>query len=67
MKTTWFTHPEPMDSITADILLSQYAARQVTAKKTLAFDPKFWTVSALLPESRHEPRPSKQFQNRIWS
>jgi len=67
MKTTWFTHPEPMDSITADSLLSQYAARQVTAKKTLAFDPKFWTVSALLPESRHEPRPSKQFQNRIWS
>jgi len=67
MKTTWFTHPEPMDSITADSLLSQYAARQVQAKKTLAFDPKFWTVSALLPESRHEPRPSKQFQNRIWS
>lgn len=67
LKTTWFIHPEPLDTKTADELLARYAARQVEAKKTLAFDPRFWTVSALLPESRYEPRPSKQYQNTLWS
>lgn len=63
MKLTWFSHPEPLDTKTADELISRYTARHVTAKKELAFDPRFWTVSALLPESRHQPTPSKHYQN----
>ena len=67
LKTTWFTHPEPLDTKTADELLARYAARQVEAKKTLAFDPRFWTVSALLPTFREEPKPSRQYKNPMWS
>lgn len=67
MRMTWYSHPDALDTKTADELLALYAARQVEAKKTLAFDPRFWTVSALLPESRNEPRPSKQYQNTLWS
>ncbi|KNC11849.1 hypothetical protein AC790_13440 [Pantoea sp. RIT-PI-b] len=67
MKRSWFTHPEPLDTTTANELIQRYTSRQIQTKKTLAFDPKFWLVSALLPESRHEPKPSKQYQNPMWS
>lgn len=67
MRMTWYSHPDALETKTADELLARYAARQVKAKKILAFDPRFWTVSALLPESRYEPRPSKQYQNTLWS
>jgi len=33
LKNTWFIHPEPLDTKTADELLARYAARQVEAKK----------------------------------
>lgn len=67
MRETWFCHPEPLDTKTADELISQYQLRNVKATKTLAMDPCFWLVSALLPEYRSEPKPSKQFRNPIWS
>ena len=67
MRMTWFSHPEPLDTKAADELLALYAARHVQAKKILAFDPRFWTVSALLPESKYEPIPSKQYEQPIWS
>lgn len=67
MRETWFTHPDPLDTKTADELISIYKLRNIQAKKSLAFDPRLWLVSALLPEFRNEPKPSKQFKNPMWS
>lgn len=67
MRETWFTHPDPLDTKTADELLSSYKLRNIQAKKSLAFDQRLWLVSALLPEFREDPKPSKQFRNPIWS
>ena len=67
MRETWFTHPDPLDTKTADELLSSYKLRNIQAKKALAFDPRLWLVSALLPEFREEPKPSRQYKNPMWS
>lgn len=66
MQMTWFTH-EPLDTDTANDLISSYAARNVKTQKTLATDPRLWLVSALLPEGNREPRQSRTYQNKIWS
>lgn len=66
MKKTWFTH-DPVDTDTAKELLSRYSARNIKAQKTLASDPRLWLVSALLPESKREPVPSRNYQQPIWS
>jgi len=63
---TWFTH-DPVDTETATELLSRYASRNIKALKTLALDPRLWIVSALLPEFREEPKPSKQYRNPMGS
>lgn len=65
MHMTWFTH-EPLDSETAEILISQYAARNIQTQKTLAADPRLWLVSALLPEGNREPRRDRTYENRVW-
>jgi len=67
MRETWFTHPAPLDTKTADELLSSYKLRNIQAKKALAFDPRLWLVSALLPEFREVPKPSRQYKNPMWS
>ena len=67
MRESWFTHPDPLDTKTADELLSIYKLRNIQAKKSLAFDPRLWLVSALLPELREEPKPSRQYKNPMWS
>ncbi len=67
MRETWFTHPDPPDTKTADELLSNYKLRNIQAKKSLSFDPRLWLVSALLPEFREEPKPSRQYKNPMWS
>lgn len=63
---TWFCH-EPVDTETANELLSRYASRNIKTQKTLATDPRLWLVSALLPEFRNEPIPSRQYKNPMWS
>ncbi len=67
MRKTWFTHPDPIDTKTADELIASYKSRNIQAKKCLAFDPCYWLVSALLPEFRNEPIPSRQYKNPMWS
>ncbi len=66
MRQTWFTH-DPIDTDTAEELLSRYASRNISTKKTLATDPRLWLVSALLPEGNSEPRQDRTYQNSIWS
>jgi hypothetical protein len=53
MRLTPFTH-EPVDTETAEELLSRYKLRNIKATKTLAFDPRLWIVTALLPEYRED-------------
>lgn len=66
MQMTWFCH-EPVDTETANELISRYASRNIKTQKTLALDPRMWIVSALLPEFREEPKPSRQYKNPMWS
>lgn len=66
MKKSWFVH-DPVDTDTANELLSRYAYRNIQTKKTLATDPRFWLVSALLPHSEWEPRQDRTYQQPIWS
>lgn len=66
MRETWFVH-DPVDTETAAELLSRYASRNIQTQKTLSADPRLWLVSALLPEFRDEPKPSKQYRNPMWS
>lgn len=66
MKKTWFVH-DPVDTDTANELISRYTSRNIQTKKTLATDPRMWLVSALLPEGRHAPRQSGTYQQAIWS
>lgn len=66
MKKSWFTH-DPIDTETANELLSRYASRNISTRRTLANDPRLWLVSALLPESEREPRQDRTYQQRIWS
>lgn len=63
---SWFTH-DPVDSETAAELLSRYASRNIKTQKTLSADPRLWLVSALLPEFREVPKPSRQYKNPMWS
>jgi len=65
---TWFVHdPVDTDTDTASELLSRYASRNIKTQKTLSADPRLWLVSALLPEFREEPKPSRQYKNPMWS
>lgn len=66
MQMTWFVH-DPVDTETANELLSRYASRNIKTQKTLSADPRLWLVSALLPTFREEPRPSRQYKNPMWS
>lgn len=66
MKQTWFTH-DPVDTDTANELLSRYAARNIQTQKTLAADPCLWLVSAMLPEGKSEPRRDRTYEQKIWS
>lgn len=66
MKKTWFTH-DPVDTDTANELISRYNARNIHTQKTLAADPRLWLVSALLPEGNRGPRRDKTYENKCWA
>ncbi|AXF75413.1 hypothetical protein LU604_15495 [Erwinia tracheiphila] len=65
MRKTWFTH-DPVDTDTANELLSRYASRNIQTQKTLSTDPRHWIVSALLPEFEQVPRQERTYQQSIW-
>lgn len=64
-RRSYFYH-DPMTTAEADELISRYTSRNVPTIKTLSADPRLWVVGALLPYSQNEPRPQKQYRNRIW-
>ena len=65
MKFTWFTH-EPMTPKEAEELLKRYIARGIRAERKLAPDPRFFLISALLPTTQYEPKPSRVYQQWFW-
>jgi hypothetical protein len=65
MKRTWFRHHD-LTTTEADELIQRYTLRNVQTQKTLSADPRYWVVSALLPEGRTEPRTSTIYQQRIF-
>lgn len=67
MKREWFTHPEALDTETANELLSLYASRNIQARKTLSADPRLWLVQAYLECGNFPPRKDKTFEQPIWS
>lgn len=46
MQMTWFCH-EPVDTETANELLSRYASRNIKTQKTLSADPRLWLKEPL--------------------
>lgn len=63
---SWFHHPN-CTTEEANQLILRYTARNIKTEKQLASDYKSWTVSALLPESEHEPVPTRRWAQPIWS
>lgn len=66
MKMTWFAH-DPMGFIEANNLIAIYEKKGIKATKTITPDLKQFHVHALLPESEHEPVPSRRWAQPIWS
>ena len=65
MAKSWFQH-ELMSIQQANDLIKQYTLRNIQTSKQLSADYTGWNVSALLPEYRVEPRPSRTWQNPMW-
>ncbi|WP_312480826.1 hypothetical protein [Kosakonia cowanii] len=65
MKETWFYHME-CTTEQAEELLAQYRRRGVKVERSLNPDFVTWTVSALLPEGNHPPRPSRVWLSKAW-
>ena len=67
MRYSWYTHPDPLDTETANELLARYTARNIQARKTLSADPRLWLVQAYLECGKFPPLPDKTFEQPIWS
>ncbi|EOE6914602.1 hypothetical protein ACN5LI_001114 [Cronobacter turicensis] len=65
MRKTWFEHTD-CTLTEADELMSQYRKRGVAVERFLSPDCRKFIVRVQLPESRHEPRPSRTYQQRVW-
>lgn len=67
MRYSWYCH-EPLNTETANELLTSYASRNIQTRKTLATDPRLWIVSALLPYSEREPVGDRGWKkNSLWN
>lgn len=49
MKKSWFTHTG-LTTEEANELVARYESNGVTVEKSLDIDPRFWLVSAYLPQ-----------------
>ncbi|AWS78566.1 hypothetical protein QM092_08900 [Enterobacter hormaechei] len=49
MKQSWFTHTG-LTTEEANELVARYESNGVTVEKSLDIDPRFWLVSAYLPQ-----------------
>lgn len=65
-KMSWFHHHD-LTNEEATQLITAYQSRNVKTQRTLSADPRYWVVSALLPEYASEPKGRSQYQSRMWS
>ncbi len=62
---SWFRHPDCTEKESC-WLEACYRSRGHRVERYLNPDLLTWTVAVCLPESKHPPRPSRTFQQRIW-
>jgi len=65
MKKSWFTHTG-LTSEEANELMIRYQSKGVTVEKCLDIDPRFWIVSALLPQHKTTPKTQQSMRSRAW-
>jgi len=65
MKKSWFVHSLMTDREAEELIL-KYRARGVKTIKNLAHDPRYVTVSALLPTQKHLARTGFSMRNSVW-
>lgn len=65
MKKGWF-YQDKLTTEEADELVARYHAKNIAAVKSLDIDPRYWVVSALLPESDHHQQTQRSMRSRGW-
>ncbi|MEG5565806.1 hypothetical protein UXQ08_20060 [Enterobacter ludwigii] len=65
MKKSWFTHTG-LTTEEANELMTRYQSKGVTVEKCLDIDPRFWIVSALLPQHNTIPKTQQSMRSKAW-
>lgn len=65
MKKSWFTHVN-LSTEEADELVERYREKGVRVEKTLDTDPRYWIVSAELPQQKSNPMTAQSMRSRAW-
>lgn len=65
MKKSWFTHTG-LSTSEADDLIALYKSKGVAVEKSLDVDPRYWIVSALLPQQNSLPKTQQSLRSRAW-
>ncbi|XHF49441.1 MAG: hypothetical protein PIK35_12350 [Enterobacter roggenkampii] len=65
MKKSWFTHTG-LSTTEADELVARYQAKGVKVEKSLDADPRYWIVSAFLPQQASSPKTQQSMRSRAW-
>ncbi|MCK7244957.1 hypothetical protein AAHD35_03350 [Enterobacter roggenkampii] len=65
MKKSWFTHTG-LTTEEANELMTRYQSKGVTVEKCLDIDPRFWIVSALLPQHKTTSKTQQSMRSRAW-
>ena len=65
MKYSWFHHND-CTTQQADELMAKYRQRGLKVERRLNPDFITWTISVMLEEDKHAPRPNSRWHNRMW-
>lgn len=65
MKKSWFTH-SGLSTAEANELTELYKSKGIKVEKALDIDPRFWIVSALLPQQKFLPKTHQSMRSRVW-
>ncbi|MEB2410990.1 hypothetical protein QMN27_20535 [Enterobacter asburiae] len=65
MKKSWFTHTG-LTTEEANELVARYKSKGVLVEKNLDLDPRFWIVSAYLPQQKSSPGTQQSMRSRAW-
>ncbi|HGY5195263.1 TPA: hypothetical protein ACX3MJ_004956 [Raoultella ornithinolytica] len=65
MQISWFHHHD-CTTQQADELMAKYRQRGLKVERSLNPDFITWTISVMLVEDKHAPRPNSRWRNRMW-